>query len=69
MGVYAPTFCASDQEKEKFYGYCNLQVTIENASERDLLAIRDYWNARVGSNTVYKQWGRVVGNIVNVNTA
>ena len=59
VGVYAPTFRASDQEKAAFYS--DLQEVINSASGRDLLVIMGDWNARVGSNTEDEQWGRVLG--------
>ena len=51
VSVYAPTFRAPVEEKEKFYS--DLQDTLDGVSEQDLLLIVGDLNARVGST----EWG------------
>ena len=47
ISVYAPTFKAPVEEKEKFYS--DLQDTLDTVSEHDLLLVVGDYNARVGS--------------------
>ena len=47
ISVYAPTFKAPVEEKEKFYS--DLQDTLDTVSEHDLLLVVGDFNARVGS--------------------
>ena len=47
VSVYAPTFRAPVEEKERFYS--DLQGTFDEVSEHDLLVVVGDFNARVGS--------------------
>ena len=47
ISVYAPTYKAPVEEKEKFYS--DLQDTLDTVSEHDLLLMVGDFNARVGS--------------------
>ena len=47
VSVYAPTFRATSDEKEAFYS--DLQSTLNEVDERDLLLLVGDFNARVGS--------------------
>ena len=47
VSVYAPTFRAPEVEKERFYS--DLQVTLDEVNEQDLLLVVGDFNARVGS--------------------
>ena len=47
VSVYAPTFRSSAEEKERFYS--DLQLTLDEVSQQDLLMLVGDFNARVGS--------------------
>ena len=56
VSVYAPTFRAPVEEKEKFYS--DLQDTLDGVSEQDLLLIVGDLNTRVGSTEWAAQSGQ-----------
>ena len=62
VSVYAPTFRASDEEKEDFF--TDLRRTISTAPANSTLLVVGDWNARVGSYQDDEQSSRVMGNMV-----
>jgi hypothetical protein len=60
FSVYAPTFMASNTDKDKFYG--ELEEEVRKISRNDLVVILGDFNARVGRKGDDNEWNDVLGN-------
>ena len=63
--VYAPIYGHDDNEVDLFYQ--QLQETIDQTLNRDILVVRGDWNAKVGKDA-QTDWGEVCGPYYNVET-
>ena len=59
VSVYAPTFRSSQEIKDDFFA--DLQDTLNNVPDKDILLLMGDWNARVGSCQAIDQWNGAVG--------
>ena len=63
--VYAPTSGHDDSEVDHFYQ--QLQETIDQTPNKNILVVQGDWNAKVG-NDAHADWGEVCGPYCNVET-